>query len=425
MQDYPARMRRNASPGASGNLPPDDASVDDAFDPGPWRRDTPAAAAGRIHLNNAGASLMPAPVFNAIQAHLRLEMQLGGYEAADAAESGIAEAYEDVASLLGARARNVAFVENATVAFAQALTAFDFAAGDVLVTTRNDYISNQLNYLALQRRLGLRVEHAADLPEGGVDPDSVRELVRRHAPKLVALTWVPTNSGLVQRAEDVGRICREEGVPYLVDACQAIGQIPIDVGRLHCDFLSATARKFLRGPRGSGFLFVSDAALDRGCEPLFIDMRGARWTGTGEYTPADSARRFENWEFAWSLVLGTGAAARYAARVGVAPAGRYAAALAARLRDRVSAIPGARVLDRGGELCAIATVAFEDHDAADIVGALREEAINTSATYREYARFDMDEKDAESAVRISPHYFNTERDVDLAAGALEQFGRGG
>jgi selenocysteine lyase/cysteine desulfurase len=394
------------------------------FDPQPWRLDTPAAAAGRIHLNSAGASLMPLPVIHAVEAHLRLETELGGYEAADHAAIEIAEAYADVARLVGAQPRNIAFMENATVAFAQALTAFDFTAGDVIVTSRNDYISNQIMYLSLMRRLGIRVEYAADLPEGGVDPDSVRDMIRRHTPRLVAVTWIPTNSGLVQRVEDVGHICRQEGVPFLVDACQAVGQVDIDVARLHCDFLSATARKFLRGPRGAGFLFVSDDALDRGCEPLYIDMRGARWTGAQEYTPADSARRFENWEFAWALVLGTGAAARYALRVGVERGGRYAADLAACLREGAASIPGARVLDSGPDLCAIVTVAFDGHDAGGIVRRLREEAINTSATYLEYARFDMAAKGAESAVRLSPHYFNTRRDIDLAVGALEQFGEG-
>jgi selenocysteine lyase/cysteine desulfurase len=392
------------------------------FDPTPWRADTEAVIAGRIHLNSAGASLMPRPVHEAITAHLQREITHGGYEAEAEVEAEVAGAHEAVAQLIGARARNIAVVENATVGFSQALSAFDFARGDAIVTSRNDYISNQLTYLSLARRQGVRIVRAEDLPDGGVDPDSVRTLVARERPRLVALTHVPTNSGLIQRVEEVGAVCRDAGVPYLVDACQSVGQLPIDVGRIGCTYLSATARKFLRGPRGVGFLYVSDDVLATDAHPLYLDMQGARWIEADAWELAADARRFENWEFAYALMLGMGAAARYALRVGVAAAGEYAAALAAHARSALADLPGARVLDRGERLCAIVTVEFRNHEATDIVRALREQAINTSATFREYAVLDMDEKGARSAVRISPHYFNTQREIDIVVGALEEFG---
>lgn len=384
-----------------------------------WRADTPAAAAGLVHLNNAGASLMPRPVQDAIADHLKREAMHGGYEAADDAADAIAAAYVDVARVVGAEARNIAVVENATVAVSLALSAFDFVAGDVILTTRNDYISNQLMYLSLAKRRGVEIVRAADLPEGGVDPESVREILGKRRVALVALTWVPTNSGLVQPAEEVGRIAEEAGVPYLVDACQAVGQMPIDVARLRCDFLAATARKFLRGPRGVGFLYVSDRALRDGRAPLYVDMRGADWLEADEYRLADSARRFENWEFAYALLLGMGAGARYALDdVGLDEACRRARALAARAREKLADVDGIRVLDRGPELCAIVTAELAGIDAGDAVRELREWGINTSATRRDWAVLDMDDKRARTAVRISPHYFNTEREVDTAVAAL-------
>jgi selenocysteine lyase/cysteine desulfurase len=392
-----------------------------SFDPTRWRNETPAASAGRIHLNNAGAALMPLPVTEAVDAHLKLETQLGGYEAADAAQSDIEAAYADVGRLIGTAPRNVAVVENATVAFAQALSAFDFAPGDVILTTTNDYISNQLMYLSLARRAGVRVVRAGDLAEGGADPDSVAGLLREHAPKLVAVTWVPTNSGLVQPVHEIGRICEDAGVPFLVDACQAVGQIPIDVAALRCDFLAATARKFLRGPRGVGFLYVSDRMLGQQRAPLWLDMRGAQWTGADEYELFDGARRFENWEFSYALLLGLGAAARYALQADVAAAGAYAAGLAAHARDSLAALPRTRVLDQGRDLAAIVTIEVEGQDAAAMVERLREQAINTSATGRDSAVIDMDRKGAPGALRISPHYYNTRRDIDSLVWALDEF----
>jgi len=384
-----------------------------------WRSDTPGCT-GLVHLNNAGAALLPRPVRDAVLGHLALEEKLGGYEAADAQVGPIRQAYADVARLLGANARNVALVQNSTVAFAQAISAFDLGSGDVVVTSRSDYASNQIMYLSLARRRGVEVVRAPDAPEGGVDPEAGRKLVARRRPALVALTWIPTNSGLVQPVEAVGRICREADVPYLIDGCQAVGQMPVDIGLLHCDYLAATARKFLRGPRGLGFLYASDRMLNAGAHPLLVDMHGATWTDADAFELTPDARRFETWEFAHALVLGLGAAARYALEVGLDTARDRARELAEYARRRLAAVPGVRVLDRGPELCAIVTVAVAGRDTTDIKLELRRRGINTSSPHREDAVIDMDEKRTESALRISPHYYNTREEVDTAVAALEE-----
>src|SRR2546422_8291400 len=306
-----------------------------------WRRETPGCR-DRIHLNNAGAALMPQPVLQAVTAHLEREAAIGGYEAEDEAEPKVRETYELLGRVVGAAARNMAIVENATVAFSQAMSAFDFRPGDRIITTRADYPSNQLTYLSLARRAGVETVRADDLPEGGVDPASVRQLARHARTRLVALSWVPTNSGLVQDAGAVGEVCAELGVPYLIDACQAVGQLAVDVAALRCDFLAGTGRKFLRGPRGIGFLYVSDRMLERGAFPLFLDMRGADWTDPDAFRLADGARRFENWEFAYALVAGLGAATRYALARGSGRA-RRRSRLAALLRQLLAEIPGVRV----------------------------------------------------------------------------------
>ena len=361
---------------------------------------------------------MPGPVIDAIADHVRLEAEIGGYEAADKRADEVARGYDRLAELVGAKRENIAVVANATAGFIQALSSFDFHAGDVIVTTRCDYTSNQIQYLALRRRLGVEIVHADDLAEGGVDVDSVRQIVRVKRPRLVAVSWIPTNSGLVQDVEAVGAVCEEAGVPYIVDACQAVGQIPIDVARLKCDYLSATARKFMRGPRGVGFMYASDRALARGDHPLFVDMRGARWVAAGTYEVASTAQRYEDWEFPYALVLGQGAAARYALDVGVETARARAWSLAARLRDALGGLPGIHVLDRGATRCAIVTMTAEGRDADSIVRSLEERRINTVSSHREYGIYDFDAKGVETAVRLSPHYYNTEAEVDDAVLAL-------
>jgi len=381
-----------------------------------WRDDTPGVA-GRVHLNNAGAGLMTSRVLSAITNHLQLELLHGAYEAEDEAAEAVHNTYAAVAGLIGAAPANVAIVENATVAFFQALSCFDFQRGDVIVTTRNDYISNQLAYLSLARRCGVVVQRAEDLAAGGVDPDSVRDLLRNPKVRLLAVTWIPTNSGLIQPVEALGEIAAAAGVPYLIDACQAVGQLPIDVGKLRCDFLAATARKFLRGPRGIGFLYAADRVLERGQYPLYIDMRGATWQTPDSFALAADARRFENWEFSYGLVLGLGEAARYAAEVG-ARGGLRARELAAKTRLKLRDMAGFRVLDHGADLAAIVTVEIRGRHAPDVMNELRARGINTSASVRDHSIIDMDQKRAASALRISPHYYNTEAEIDLVCDAL-------
>lgn len=364
---------------------------------------------------------MPKPVIEAIRSHLDREAEMGGYESAAEAADRLADVYEALAQLLGTRAPNVAVVESATAAVAQALSAFDFRPGDIIVTTRNDYTSNQIMYLSLARRLGVVVRRAADLPEGGADPASIRTLAADARCRLVAVTWVPTNSGLVQPVEAIGTVCEELGRPYLVDGCQAAGQIPIDVARVKCDFLAGTARKFLRGPRGIGFLYVSDRALARGDYPLLVDMRGADWVAADAFELVPGARRFEKWESPLALVLGMGAAVRYALRVGVAEAARRAQALATRAREGLAQIPGVRVTDRGADLCAIVTAQIGRREAKEVVLGLRAQRINTSASTRQDGVIDMDAKQVASVLRISPHYYNTPAEVDAAVAAIAAY----
>jgi selenocysteine lyase/cysteine desulfurase len=383
-----------------------------------WRSDTPGCAR-RIHLNNAGAALMPRPVAAAVEEHIRLEAEIGGYEAAEARTDVVASAYASVAKLVGAQPANIALVENATVAVAEALSSIDFAPGEAIVTTQADYPSNQLMLLSLARRQGIEVVRAEDLPEGGADPQSVRQILRTRRCRMVVVSWVPTNSGLVQPVVEVGRVCEEAGVPYFVDACQAVGQLPIDVSEIRCDFLGASARKFLRGPRGVGFLFVSDRALRAGACPLYVDMRGADWTAADAFRMANDARRFETWEFAYALVVGMGAAADYALAVGEI-AFRRSQALAAYARERLATLAPLRVLDRGQTLGAIATAAIAGRDADDVKLALRERGVNTSVSRRESGVIDMDRKGALSALRVSPHYYNTRAEIDTAVARLDE-----
>ena len=388
------------------------------------RAQTPGCAS-RVHFNNAGAGLMPTPVLESAIDQLRLEAELGGYEAADARREAVADFYAATAELLGCRAENVAFASSATDAFSRALSAVPFEPGDLILTTKDDYISNQIAFLSLRKRFGADVVHAPNLPEGGVDVDAMAALMRARRPRIVVATHIPTNSGLVQPVAEIGRHCRELDLLYLGDACQSVGQYALDVERLGCDFLSATCRKFLRGPRGTGFLYVSDAALAAGYEPLFIDMRGARWVEPDVYAPVATAQRFEDWEFPYAALLGAAAAARYALGVGVDPIAERASALGALLRDSLAGFDAVRVLDGGRERCAIVTFAVAGREGEPFKAALDARRINSALSLREYALYDFGEKNVDWCIRLSPHYYNTEAEVEYVLEAIDELTQDG
>jgi selenocysteine lyase/cysteine desulfurase len=383
------------------------------------RTDTPGCRE-KVHFNNAGASLMPETVIESIENYIRVEASLGGYEAADHKATEINGFYESAARLLNSKASNIAFTSSATNSYARALSCIPFEKGDKVLIANEDYISNQLAFLSLQKRWNVQLIRAASLPEGGVDVEDMKRLMDKHIPRLVSLTHVPTNSGLVQPVEQVGQLCRERDIPYLVDACQSVGQFPVDVQKIQCDFLSATFRKFLRGPRGTGFLYVSEAILKKNWEPLFIDMRGADWTGDNEYKIRADARRFEDWELPYALLLGSKSALDYALSIGLENIQAKNKILCERFRQGTGTIKGLALLDLGKERCSIITVRIPRWQPKDLLEALRKQNINTSISYRDFALIDFKKKGVDWALRVSPHYFNTEEEIDILLNALRE-----
>ncbi|MEU4389952.1 aminotransferase class V-fold PLP-dependent enzyme [Kribbella sp. NPDC023855] len=383
------------------------------------RADTPGCETV-IHFNNAGCGLLAKPVLHAMLDHLELEARIGGYEASAARDGQVREFYTELAALINCGPDNVAFSGSATHAYATALSAIPFERGDVILTTRNDFISNQIAFLSLRRRFGVEIVHAPDLPTGGVDVAAMAQLMKEHRPRLVAATHIPTNSGLVQPVAEIGRHCRDLDLLYLVDACQSVGQYPIDVEEIGCDLLTGTCRKFLRGPRGSGFLFVSDRFLQAGYEPLFIDMHGAAWTAGDAYKASATATRFEEWEMPYATVLGCAAAVRYARAVGLDAISARTPLLAGRLRDGLDALPGVRALDRGEQLGALVTIAVEGWEAEEFKAAMDARGINSALSFRRFAQFDFGDKDVDWCLRLSPHYYNTEDEVAQVVAAVAE-----
>jgi selenocysteine lyase/cysteine desulfurase len=385
------------------------------FDLARARTDTPGAAEV-LHFNNAGMGLTPTPVLAAVKAHLDLEAQIGGYEAADRAEAAVERVYDAIAALIGAKRDEIAIVENATRAWDMAFYGLRFKPGDRILTAVAEYASNYIAFLQVAKRDGAVVKAVPNDETGQLDVKALERMIDPRV-KLIAITHVPTNGGLVNPAEAVGRIAGAAGIPYLLDACQSVGQLPVDVGRIGCDMLSATGRKYLRGPRGTGFLYVKQSFLDR-LEPPLLDLHAAKWVAPDKYEIRPDARRFENWEGNVAAKIGLGVAIDYALGWGMEAIWDRVRTLADALRRRLAAIPGVALRDLGRTKCGIVTFTLEGVAPAAIKQALARQRINVTTSSRFSTMLDMTERGLDMVVRASVHYYNSEEEIDRFARAI-------
>jgi cysteine desulfurase / selenocysteine lyase len=379
------------------------------------RRETPGCA-HVTHLNNAGSSLPPQPVLDAVVGHLELEARVGGYEAHEQNEVAIERFYGAAAELLGAGPDEIAFLSSATRAWDMAFYAFPFQRGDRILTAVAEYVSNYIAYIQVAERTGVEVVPVPNDEHGQVSVDSLRRLVDERV-KLIAITHVPTNGGLVNPAAEIGAVAREAGIPYLLDACQSVGQLPVDVEEIGCDVLSATGRKYLRGPRGTGFLYVRSSLVDR-LQPPFLDMRAADWVEPDGYELRPDALRFEEWEQAYATKVGLATAIDYALGWGVEATWERVASLGASLRARLGEVEGVTVRDLGAVRCGIVTFTVDRVEANEVKERLARERINVTVSEPSSTLLDAIGRGLPDLVRASVHYYNAEEELDRLVEAV-------
>lgn len=378
------------------------------------RADTPGCAEV-VHLNNAGASLPPRAVLSATVDHLEAEARVGGYEAATSRAEDLNRVNDAGAVLLGCRPNELAFMPSGTHAWMAALESVVLEPGDRVLATTAEYVSNVFGLIGLRER-GIDVELVPDEADGRTSVEGLEKMMDERV-KLVCATHVPTSGGFVNPVEEIGVVANDAGVLYLLDATQSAGQMPLAVDELGCDFLTITGRKFLRGPRGTGLLYVR-SDLDRVRQPAIMDARSARWTGDWTYEPSEGARRYETFEASMAAKAGFGMAIEYALRIGLDSIAERVTELADSLRARLASSPLVRVTDLSGPQSALVTFHVEGRSSEAVVAALRAWGVNTSVVEPLPSAFDPMGRVSHSLVRASVHYYNTEEDLDDAVAAL-------
>jgi cysteine desulfurase / selenocysteine lyase len=381
------------------------------------RRETPACR-DLIHFNNAGAALSPRPVTEAVLHHLMLEQRIGGYEAADASAAAQENFYHAFGRLLNCNPREIAYVENATRAWTLLLQAIPFEPGDRILTGQSEYASNYLALMHLAKNRHVSIDVVENDTNGQISLESLKQKIDTDV-RLIALTHVPSQSGVIHPAAEVGKLARRHRIFYLLDACQSVGQLKLDVNEIGCDMLTGSGRKYLRGPRGTGFMYVRQSILDY-LEPTSIDLHSASWTHRDTYSLREDARRFEIWEQFIAGKIGLGVAADYAVELGSDAIESRIKTLAGQLRGRLADMPGIQLHERGENLCGIVTFSCEKIAATELQQKLRYLRINTSVVRRQNTLLDFTKRNLADINRASVHYYNNDDEIERFCDALTE-----
>ncbi|UKJ08648.1 aminotransferase class V-fold PLP-dependent enzyme [Solitalea lacus] len=381
------------------------------------RKDT-AGVANQIHLNNAGASLPVDKVRETMISYINEEMLYGGYETADKSAAALNETYELAAKLINCSGDEIAFTQNASLSWNLAFYSIPFEKGDLILTSDVEYVSNFINFLKLKKEKQVDIVLIPQDEYGMVDCLKLEQMITNKV-KLIAITHIPSNSGLINPAEEIGAIAAKYGILYLLDSCQSVGQLPIDVKKIQCSFLTATGRKYLRGPRGTGFLFVDKNVLPK-LNPVYLDSYSASWTSSDEFIINPTAKRFETFERNIAGQLGLGEAIRYALAIGVENGWQRIKELSAYLREGLASIDSIKLQDIGNEKCGMVTFTHNRIEPLVVQKLLHQQGININSPGKQSALLDMEKRNLERVNRASVHYYNTKEELDVLLEKLKK-----
>lgn len=380
-----------------------------------FRKDT-RGTTQKIHFNNAGTSLPPDLVVDAVVDYLREEALLGGYEIEAKYQQQLEHTYTLIARLINAQPDEIALVENASMAWGLAFNGIDFKKGDVILTSEMEYVTNHLGFLHAQKKHGVII-HAIPNDEYGNFSLQALEAAITPRTRLIAITHIASTAGGMTPIVDIGKIAKKHGVLYLVDACQSAGHVPLDVDEINCDILSVNGRKYLRAPRGTGFLYVRKEVQDS-LTPFFMDGHSARLLNEEEYEVRNDCRRFELYEKNRALTLGLARAVEYAMNIGVDRIWQRIQRLAGYMRQQLKDLEFITVHDSGNEQCGIVTFSVDGIDSELVKDQLLEKDINVSVAKAKSTLLYMNRRQLSSIVRASVHYYNTEAEIQELCRAL-------
>lgn len=381
------------------------------------RKDTPHCN-DLTHFNNAGAALPSKFVNESILEFLEAESRIGGYEIVEERAKQIGEFYTEAAALIKASPDEIAITDSASTAFSKAIFSIPFKLGDKIITSELEYGNNFLNYLKLKKEKGIEI---ITIRGNEASPISIEELKNAidSKVKLIAITHMPTSSGVIAPVKEIGKIAKENGILYLVDTCQSIGQFPVYVDELQCDFLNATSRKYLRGPRGLGFLYVRKRIL-ASLDPFSFEMLGAEWKSQERYDLNYSSKMFETYEKPYAFLIGFSAAIKYANQLGIENIWQRISYLSNYLREQLGNVSGVKLYDGSGLRSGIISFTKDGVDPFKMHKELQDKKINSSVLYQFTSLLEMQKKNLVNGNRLSLHCYNTKTEINKVVSEIDK-----
>lgn len=378
-------------------------------------RSETTGCASLIHFNNAGASLPPDRVVDTVIDYLKEEAMFGGYETEAKYQNQIGEVYRKIAKLINAQTGEIALFENASGAWGTAFKGMRFEQGDEIITSEMEYVTNLIGLAEIRAR-GIKVTVIANDEAGNFSIPQLKAAVNTKT-KLIMVTHISSSGGSILPVEAIGEIAHENQIPYLLDACQSVGHLPLDVEKIKCDVLSVTGRKYLRAPRGTGFLYVRQSIQDH-IKPILMDFVSAGEVSLSGYTIRGDARRYELYEKNRALTLGLGSAVDYALEIRMDRIWDRISLLSQTLRVALKHIPGITLWDHGSALSGIVTFSAENIPSTDLKFELAEQGINVSVGGQQAAPIYMEKTGQQSLLRASVHYYDTVEEIEKFVSAV-------
>lgn len=385
------------------------------------RAATPGCASV-IHFNHAGASLPSQATLDAIRDQLQREALGGPMEAAD--QTIQARARAAAAKLLNTEPESIAFASSGSAAWGMAFSALGpWKTGDRILVGRHEWGGN-LACISRAIAAGAKLEVIPCDDTGAVSATALQHMIDPNV-KLIALTWLPANGGLINPAEAIGAVAQQHGIAYFIDAGQALGQLPCDVQALNCDVLKGAGRKYLRGPRGTALLYLRPGFIER-LKPTQLDVLSAPWDGEGFALRRD-ARRFETSEVSVALLAGLANALEECNALHPVNIRQRIDALGRSLRERLKTIPGLTLHNLGPADHQSGLIAFtlKGWDSVELKQGLAQRGINIGANGVAYTPLDMQARGLAGIARIALSYLNTDEEIEVLLGRLRELAEGG
>lgn len=351
-----------------------------------------------IYLGNAAAGIMSKAVLNAVVAHLRRECEIGAGEALAEISDQRKEAYEHAAKLLNAHDDEIAFTDSGNAALASLLLTAQLQPGDHVLVDNNIWGGAIAMLSTLD---GIVIDVLPSTKYGNVDIKQVRKTLHPRT-KIVLITWCGATCGIMNPVHEIGTIVSDAGIPYIVDACQVVGQRKVDVQEIKCSALFASGRKWLRGPRGTALLYASRDYLAM-TSPILLDQFG--------YQRHD-ARRYEKGEFNVSGQVGLAVAIKETLSHDLNASARHIQFLAQRLRVGIRAIDGIELLDDVEDAGPIVGFYSLTVSSVDMVHALKNAGVTVNLVSMSYAPVSPAADAVTAVVRAAPQIYNEKEEID-------------